>query len=64
MRLYGFATLSDEELLRVQEFERDTGKRLLVYRPFDAEPADLSAEELHRLERLERDLGDVIIAIK
>lgn len=64
MRLYGFAKLSDDELRRVQEFERDTGKRLLVYRPFDAEPAELTAKQMERLEQLERDLGDVIIAVK
>lgn len=64
MELYGFASLNTDQLARVQSFEKETGKRLLVLRPLDVYPAPLKGEELARLQALEKELGNIIVAVR
>jgi hypothetical protein len=64
MQLYGFAKLTDEQIKQVTAFEAETGKRLLVFRPFEVMPAFLSREQVERLRALEEQLGDIIVAIE
>ena len=61
---YGFAKLSDEQLAKVKDLEKKTGKTLLVYRTYEAEAANLTPEELAQVKELENELGYMAIAVK
>lgn len=64
MMLYGFAKLSDEQLQKVRAWEVETGKRLLVFRQFEAVPAFINREQVESLRALEQELGNVVVAVE
>jgi hypothetical protein len=64
MQVYTYAPLNEEELAQVQQFERQTGKKALVFRQVDAQPEVLSEDELERLQSLEDRLGYVVIVVR
>jgi hypothetical protein len=61
--LYGFAKLTDQQLQKCADWEAQTGKRLLVFRQFETEPAMLDRKQVDALRALEQELGDIIIAV-
>jgi hypothetical protein len=61
---YGFAKLSDEQLAKVKELEKKTGKKVLVYRTYDVQAEDLTPEELTQVKELEKELGYMAIVVK
>lgn len=64
MELYTYARLSDEQLERVRQFEAETGKKALVLKQVEAEPAMLSAPQVKALRALEHDLGHIVVVVE
>ena len=64
MPIYTYARLTEDELEKVQAFEEEMDKRILVFRSYNMQPDDLSEGEMERLQELEEELGYVIVAVK
>jgi hypothetical protein len=63
-QFYCYAQVTEEQLARIQAFERETGKKVLAVREVDLEPALLWKPQVDRLRALEQDLGVVLIAVE
>jgi hypothetical protein len=61
---YCYARLTEEQLGRIQAFERETGKKVLAVREVDLEPALLWKPQVDKLREMEQDLGVVLIAVE
>ena len=64
MPIFCYARLTDEQLKKVQAFEKETGKKALVLGHYNMKPEEISEEELEKLEALEQELGYVIVVVK
>ena len=64
MPIYTYARLTEEQLKKVQAFEEEADKRILVLRSYNMQPDELNEEELDQLQALEKELGYIIIAVK
>jgi hypothetical protein len=64
LQVYTYASLSEEDLAQVQQFERQTSKKALVFQQVDAEPEVLSERELALLQSLEDRLGYLVIVVR
>ncbi|MDX1614700.1 MAG: hypothetical protein R3300_10360 [Candidatus Promineifilaceae bacterium] len=56
-----FATLSEEQLARVQNLESETGTMIVALEP-EFKLARLSREQIAQLQALEHELGVVLLA--
>ena len=60
--LYTPASLADEQIARVRDFEQKTGRILLAFQTLEQPVAKLSDTERQQLKALEQDLGVVMVA--
>ncbi len=61
--LYTYCKLTDEQLARLQDFERRTDKKLLALKEVGIWPDRLSPAELAELQALEQELGCLLVAV-
>ena len=61
--LYTYCKLTDEQLAKLQDFERRTDKRVLALKEVGLWPDRLTEQELTELQALEQELGCLLIAV-
>ena len=61
---FTFATLAQEQIKAVQEFEHAEGIRLLALKEVRLEPDMLPADKLATLNELEEKLGVCLLAVR
>lgn len=62
--MFMLAGLTEEKLKALQQFEAESGLRVLAVTPISVEPAPIAADDLARLQDLERQLGVCLLAVK
>ena len=62
--MFTLAHLNEDQLLRIQKFEEESGVKLLAMDSLQVQPAPLNEDNLKRLESLEGDLGVCLVAVE
>lgn len=62
--MFVIAGLDRKRLSLLQNFEKESGLKVLALTPLKVQPAPLSQEELKRIQQLEEQLGVCLLAVK
>ncbi len=58
------SSLKSEELLRINELEKELGTPLLAFSCRELKPAEISPEQLEKIKALETRLGMSLVAVR
>jgi hypothetical protein len=58
------SSLKSEELLRINELEKELGTPLLAFSCRELKPAEISQEQLEKIKALETRLGMSLVAVR
>jgi hypothetical protein len=58
------SSLKSEELLRINELEKELGTPLLAFSCRELKPAEISQEKLEKIKALETRLGMSLVAVR
>lgn len=62
--MYAFAKLGKTQLDTIQQFEQETGVRLLALQQDQTAPAEIPQQTLDSLKNLEEELGLCLVAVQ
>ncbi len=62
--MFVLAGLDESKLAAIQQFERESGLKVLAFSPMRVNPATVSNDILERLQELEQKLGVCLLAVE